>query len=65
VRRKRRGAELIGAAVADNPVEAFGENGPALPRLRDDENRQQRPLRLIEVEGEGDQQGDQPRMLSS
>jgi hypothetical protein len=45
---------------ADNPVEAFGENRPALLRLRDDENRQQRPRRVIEVEGESDQQGDQP-----
>jgi hypothetical protein len=44
----------------DNSVEALRQDQPAL-RLRDNEDDQQCPLRLIEIEGEGDEQGDQRR----
>ena len=45
----------------DNAVEALRQDQPALLRLRDDENGEQGPIGLIEIEGEGDEQGDQPR----
>jgi hypothetical protein len=41
---------------ADDAVEALSQDQAALLWLRDDKHRQQRPLRLIEVEGESDQQ---------
>jgi hypothetical protein len=44
----------------DNAVEALCQDQPAL-RLRDNEDDEQCPLRLIEVEGAGDEQGDQRR----
>src|ERR1700731_3138620 len=45
---------------SDEAVEALGQYKSAL-RLRYDENREERPLRLIEIEGERYQQGNQPR----
>jgi hypothetical protein len=43
----------------DNAIEALRQYLPALLRLRDDENGEQGPIGLIEIEGEGDEQGDQ------
>ena len=39
----------------DNAVKALRQDLPALLRLRDDENGEQCPIRLIEVEGERDE----------
>jgi hypothetical protein len=45
---------------ANDPIEALRQDEPALG-LRDDEDRDQRPSRLIEIEGEGDEQCEQAR----
>ena len=47
----------------DNAIKALRQDQPALLRLRDDEDGEQRPIRLIEVEGEGDEQRDQARAV--
>ena len=45
----------------DNAIETLRQDEPALLRLRDDENGEQCPIRLIEVEGEGNEQGEEAR----
>src|SRR5262249_6603997 len=44
----------------DDPKEALRQDEPAL-RLCDDEDREQRPFRLIKIEGKRDQKREQPR----
>ena len=45
----------------DNAIETLRQDEPALLRLRDDENGEQCPIRLIEVEGERNEQGEEAR----
>lgn len=45
----------------DDAIEALRQDRPALLRLRDDEDGEQRPIGLVKVEGERDKQSDQAR----
>ena len=42
-------------------IKTLRQDEPALLRLRDDENGEQCPIGLIEVEGEGNEQGEEAR----
>jgi hypothetical protein len=45
----------------DYAIEALRQDRPALLRLRDDEDGEQRPIGFVKVEGERDKQSDQAR----
>src|SRR6185369_17995091 len=46
---------------SDNAIDTLRQYLSALLRLRYDEDGEQRPIGLVEIEGEGDEQGEQPR----